>query len=201
MLLKILFSVFCINPVFGFTPPAPILPATSTFNDIINVAFPLIVPAHGSIDVLHSTQENKTASHFSSVALAYITYPIIHYFSDEASQGLFLLISAYHFRHQFSFISKNFNFLLSSLFIAYGITKPELLYFFLTFIHTPYQYWQFRENLLQDKVFSTILITSFTTIGMFISYSNWSDNILIMPALIGHMIYQEVLRFKKIDYI
>ena len=90
MLLKTLFSLFCINPVVGFTPHAPILPATSTFNGIINVAFPLIVPAHGSIDVLHSTQENKTASHFSSVALAYITYPIIHYFSDEASQGLFL---------------------------------------------------------------------------------------------------------------
>lgn len=195
----ILKAVFCLNTVIAFTPPAPILPTTSSFNDIINVAFPLIVPAHGAIDVLHSVQENKTASHFSSVALAYTTYPIIHYFSDEVSQGLFLLISAYHFRHQFSFISKNLNFLLSSLFIAYGITKPELLYFFLTFIHTPYQYWQFRENLLHNKIFSTILITSFTTIGMFISYSNWSDNILIMPALIGHMIYQEYLRFKSVD--
>jgi len=201
MLLKTLFSLFCINPVVGFTPPAPILPATSTFNGIINVAFPLIVPAHGSIDVLHCIQENKTKNLFGAEVIAYTAYPIIHYFSDEASLGLFLLISSYHFRHQFSFISKDFNFMLSGLFIAYGIRNPEWLYFFLAFIHTPAQYWKFRDNLVNDKVLSTILITSFTTIGMFISYSDWSDNILIMPALIGHMIYQEVLRFKKIDYI
>tara|TARA_Y100000741_G_scaffold146602_1_gene110644 strand:+ start:1173 stop:1781 length:609 start_codon:yes stop_codon:yes gene_type:complete len=196
MSLKNLMRLFCINRVVAFTPPTPILPATNTFNDFMNVAFPLIVPAHGSIDVLHSIQENKTRNYLGGAVFTYTAYPLIHHFSEEASLGLFLIISAYHFRHQFSFISKEFNFFLSGLFIAYGITKPEFLYFFLTFIHTPAQYWKFRDNLVNDKMLSTILITSFTIMGMCISYSDWNDNILIMPALIAHMLYQEFLRFK-----
>ena len=36
MILKV---VFCLNTVVAFTPPAPILPTTSSFNDIINEHF------------------------------------------------------------------------------------------------------------------------------------------------------------------
>lgn len=199
MILKRLLSLFCIYPIQSLVLPAPVFTNPSNYHDFMNVALPLIVPAHGSVDVLHSLQENKTINYIGAGVIAYSLYPLIDYFSHEASLGIFLSMSAYHFRHQFSFISKDYNLLFSSIFVGYGLSHPDTLYFFLTFIHTPAQYWKFRKNMMDNKLLSTLLVTTLTTFGMFVSYSNWNDNVFITSTLIAHIIYQEYLRFKSVN--
>jgi len=199
MILKRILSFFCIHQIQSLVPPAPIFSSPSNYHDFMNIALPLIVPAHGSVDVLHSIQENKTINYIGAGVIAYSLYPLIDHFSQEASLCLFLSMSAYHFRHQFSFISKDYNLLFSSIFVGYGLSHPEILYTFLAFIHTPHQYWKFRQNMLNDKLLSTLLVTTLTTVGMFVSYSDWNDNVFITSTLIAHIIYQEYLRFKSVD--
>lgn len=198
MIFKSLLSLFFFNKVNSLVVPAPILPSASSYHDFMNIALPLIVPAHGSVDVLHSIQENKTINYIGAGVIAYSLYPAINHISTEAGLCVFLTMSAFHFRHQFSFISKDYNILFSSIFIGYGMSHPEILYTFLAFVHTPHQYWKFRKNMLDNKVLSTFLVTTLTTIGMFVSYSDWNNNVFITSTLISHIIYQEFLRFKTI---
>ena len=198
MIFKSLLSLLFFNKVNSLVVPAPILPSASSYHDFMNIALPLIVPAHGSVDVLHSIQENKTINYIGAGVVAYSVYPVINHISTEASLGVFLAMSAFHFRHQFSFISKDYNILFSSIFIGYGLSHPEILYTFLAFVHTPHQYWKFRKNMLQNKALSTVLVTTLTTFGMFVSYSDWNNNVFITSTLIAHIIYQEFLRFKTI---
>ena len=206
MIFKSLISFFFISTakslvVPGTIVPAPIFSSPSNYHDFMNVALPLIVPAHGSVDVLHSIQENKTINYIGAGAIAYTLYPVINHFSNEASLGIFLSMSAYHFRHQFTFISKDYNLLLSTIFVGYGVSHPDILYFFLTFIHTPHQYWKFRKNMMDNKLLTTLLITTLTTVGMFVSYSDWNENVFITATLIAHIVYQEFLRFKPSNSI
>jgi hypothetical protein len=174
--------------------PASMLTTTNTLNKILNVAVPLIVPAHGSVDVFDALQRNKTRNYLSSNLLAYVSYPIINHVSPECALFLFLTLSAYHFRHQFE-IFGDLNIIPASLFVYYGYNNPEILYIFLAFIHTPHQYWKFREVIMKDRELSTVVITILTSLGLCISYNDWNNNVFITATLIAHIIYQECLRF------
>tara|TARA_Y100000389_G_C17439100_1_gene507465 strand:- start:262 stop:867 length:606 start_codon:yes stop_codon:yes gene_type:complete len=176
-------------------PPSPIFQTSSIIHNVLNVGVPLIVPAHGSVDIFHSIQENKTKNYIGSTLMAYVSYPLINHVSEDASLFLFLALSAYHFRHQFELAGTNLSPILSSAFIYFGYNHPDILYIFLAFIHTPHQYWKFREYVLKDKVFSTIVVTFLTGLGMFFSYNDWSNNVFITSTLVAHILYQEFIRF------
>ena len=194
-LLKLCFSVFTVWGVHSFVPPSSMLPATSVVHDILNIGVPLIVPAHGSVDVFHALQENKTRHYFTSNVLAYVTYPLINYVSPETAIIVFLSLSAYHFRHQFEFVGKNMSIIPASAFVYFGYHNPDILYLFLAFVHTPHQYWKFREFVLHDKELSTLVVTLLTGMGMCISYNDWSSNVFITSTLVAHILYQECIRF------
>ena len=144
---RISFCFMLFHNCICFTPPTSFLPDTSMIHNVLNVSVPLIVPAHGSVDILHALQEKKTKNYLGSNLAAYVGFPLVHYINDDAGLFLFLALSAYHFRHQFTFAGNPINFLLSSIFVSLTIHNPDLVYIFLAFVHTPHQYWKFREFL------------------------------------------------------
>tara|TARA_Y100000389_G_scaffold195790_1_gene227735 strand:+ start:3683 stop:4339 length:657 start_codon:yes stop_codon:yes gene_type:complete len=172
----------------------PMLTSDGTLHTVLNIAVPLIVPAHGSVDVFDALQRNKTKNYLSANLLAYISYPLINYVSPELALILFLSLSAYHFRHQFELFG-DLSIIPASLFVYYGFNHPDILYIFLAFIHTPHQYWKFRDVILKDKELSTVVITVLTGLGLCISYNDWNNNAFITATLIAHIFYQEYIRF------
>ena len=193
---KLCFSFLTLSCANSFVAPTSMLPATSIMHNILNVGVPLIVPAHGSVDVFHALQENKTSNYLRSNLLAYVGYPLINFISDELSLFVFLSLSAYHFRHQFEFVGKYLSFIPSSALVYFGYEHQDLLYLFLAFVHTPHQYWKFRDFVLYDKIMSTLIITILTATSMCVSYSDWSNNLFITSSIISHIVYQEFFRFQ-----
>ena len=193
--LRLYIGLLSIISIQSFVPPASILPASNVAHDVLNIAVPLIVPAHGSVDVFHAMKENKTKNYLSSNLLSYVGFPLMSAISEDFALFLFLSLSAYHFRHQFDLFGKQWNVIPSIALVYFGYEHQDLLYIFLAFVHTPHQYWKFRNVVLHDKDMSTLVITMLTATSMCVSYNDWSSNLFITSSIVSHIVYQEFFRF------
>ena len=173
-----------------------VLPPTTLFNEFLNVAVPIIVPAHGSIDAIHAIDKRKIKNYAAANLICYSCIPLIAN-SGVDIMPLFLVTSAIHFRHQFNFAPKPFNLLSSSFVVSLNAHHPELVYFFIAFIHTPHQYNSHKEEIFRNKEFATILITSLTVASILIApqLSSWDGNIFITSTIIAHILYQESFKY------
>lgn len=199
MMYRLIFaSLLCCAKSF-MSGMSGVLPPTTLFNRVLNVAVPIVVPAHGSIDVIHAIDEKKIKNYVAANLISYVSIPLIE------AQGvdtlpLFLIASAIHFRHQFNFVKEPGNLVLSSLLVSQSINHPELVYFFITFIHTPDQYNCHKDEILRNKPLSIILIPSLTVASVLMApalnnLSGWDGSVFVKATIVAHIIYQEWFKY------
>jgi len=169
--------------------PTNLLPPITPINNILNIAVPLIVPAHGTVDVAHAIENKKEkkliASYFSAfVGTLFLQKNNIDIFP------VFSICSALHFRHQFAF-AYPFNLLAACVLLSLTGIRPDLVYSFIAFIHTPHQYYIFHPYILKNKKLSIVLILTITVASAFLSFENWIENPIITSVILGHILYHE----------
>lgn len=168
----------------------------NNIHDLVNTALPIVVPAHGIIDVIDAYEKNKTTTYIESNIKAFATYPIASLICPGFSFLYFMTFSAIHWRHQM-IMFENFEkkLLASSFIVSLNQLDPDIVLLFLICVHTPSQYQEHLELLKKHKNMSIFFITSMTTISCFLSFENWFDNPLMMSFIIAHVFYQEFDRF------
>ena len=86
---------------------------------------------------------------------------------------IFSIFSALHFRHQFAFMYP-FNLLAACTLLSLTGIRPDVVYAFLAFVHTPHQYYVFHPYICNNKELSIFLILSISvTLETFQLLSGW----------------------------
>jgi hypothetical protein len=170
-------------------------------HDFVNIALPIVVPAHGIIDIIDAHDKNLTNVYVESNIKAFVTYPIVSIIFPGLSFLYFMTFSAIHWRHQMPFEDDNLELklLASSFVVSLQVLEPDLVLLFLILCHTPSQYIEHLELLKKHKIMSLLYIGSMTTISCFLSFENWFDNPLMMSFIISHVFYQEFDRHNHND--
>ena len=162
----------------------------------------VIIAPHGITDIGHSILTNNTKNLLKIYGLNFTVTNLItkiNYINSNNIMNFLLIISSfYHFRHDIKNLKIN-NITVSKYIILFfiifsSIIYPELLVYYMTFIHIPNH---FKLNNFHYKKFKILNI--FLYIGLiFIFYFNNFDvlnNIYILnniiSIIISHVIYQE----------
>tara|TARA_Y100000741_G_scaffold355946_1_gene331971 strand:+ start:279 stop:824 length:546 start_codon:yes stop_codon:yes gene_type:complete len=171
-------------------------------HDFVNVALPIVVPAHGIIDVIDAHDKNLTNVYVESNIKAFATYPIASTIFPGFSFLYFMTFSAIHWRHQMTMFEDDnleLKLLASSFVVSLQVLDPDIVLLFLILCHTPSQYQEHFELLKKHKIMSLLYIGSTTAISCCLSFENWFDNPVMMSFIISHVFYQEFDRYKSND--
>ena len=170
--------------------PTQLLPPITPTNTILNIAVPLIVPAHGTIDVAHAIEHKKEKKLIGSYFAAFCGVVFLEKIHFDI-YPIFSIFSALHFRHQFAFMYP-FNLLAACTLLSLTGIRPDVVYAFVAFVHTPHQYYVFHPYICNNKELSIFLILSITAMSMFLSFENWIQNPFITSVILGHILYHEI---------
>lgn len=163
-------------------------------HDFVNLALPIVVPAHGIIDVIDAHDKNLTNVYVESNIKAFATYPIASTIFPGFSFLYFMTFSAIHWRHQMTMFEDDnleLKLLASSFVVSLQVLDPDIVLLFLILCHTPSQYIEHLELLKKHKTMSLLYIGSTTAISCFLSFENWFDN----PVMIDTKVMILLFRF------
>ena len=160
--------------------------------------FSLIAAPHGIIDVYHSIDNNKQNEYIVANTVGTAFASCLWSVNHEAVMATFMIMSAYHWRHQFDIVPeglkntsmKGMPLILSSMFVSLSNHEPLLIYAFLTFIHTPHQYFENRDLLTPIRMIGILGLTYGTTFVLPL-LDNFYENPIPIGLILGHIIYQE----------
>lgn len=167
----------------------------------------VIIAPHGITDIGHSILTNNTKNLFKIYGLNFTFTNLItniNYIKSNNIMNILLIISSFfHFRHDIKNLKINninvSNYILFFI-IFFSLLQPELLIYYMTFIHVPNHFKLNNFHIKKFKILNTFLYTGL----IFIFYWNNFDilnNIYILnniiSIIISHVIYQEVYILNK----
>lgn len=162
--------------------------------------FSLIAAPHGIIDVYHSIDNDKKSEYVIANVIGTAFSSSLWVINNDAVMATFMVMSAYHWRHQFDFIPKDIvkkeaslqgiPLILSSMFVGLSNHEPLLIYIFLTFIHTPHQYYHNRAILTPERVLGIVGLTYCTSLVLPL-LDTFYQNPIPIGFILGHILYQE----------
>lgn len=178
---------------------------------IVPKVFSLVAAPHGILDVYHSIDNDKKSEYIVAniigTALAASLWDINH----DAVMATFMIMSAFHWRHQFDIVPDNWSskestlkglpIILSSAFVSLSNQEPLLIYMFLTFIHTPHQYYHNRDLLESpSRVWGIVGLTYCVTLVL--PYvDKFYESPFAIGCILGHIIYQEFSMVNATDLV
>tara|TARA_B100000123_G_scaffold245029_1_gene200682 strand:- start:217 stop:753 length:537 start_codon:yes stop_codon:yes gene_type:complete len=156
-----------------------------------------VIAPHGITDLVHAIQNNKI-NEINKIYVATTGSVVLLDIFDQhfLIEFLFFVFSIIHFQHDVPLNNKTMRyFITSSMLLTCILYDPNLLYFYLTFIHVP-QHYKTNWNMLHKTKELSIFIISTTTFAslLFInelSFENTFSIDLIKGIIISHIIYQE----------
>ena len=174
----------------------------------------VIIGPHGITDLLHAYHHNNMNSLiniYTGTSLMSVISELIHndYSNIDVSNGIFIISSILHFRHDIPEIKLGSitisSLVLSSLFIILTpLIGKEIFYVYMCFIHVPIHYMKCIDFIKKDviKFMALLFMTSFFEFRLIEDYEIdcLPQNILIIvkTLIISHVIYNELyLDIKK----
>ena len=165
--------------------------------------FSLVAAPHGIIDVYHSIDHDKKSEYVIANVIGTAFSSSLWVVDNDIVMGTFMIMSAYHWRHQFDVLPKDIAnkyddtlrgipLVLSSMFVGLSHHEPMLIYIFLTFIHTPHQYYQNRELLTPVRLVGIIGLTYCTSLVLPL-LETFYQNPIAIGFILGHILYQELV--------
>ena len=174
----------------------------------------VIVGPHGITDLLHAYHNNNMNSlvniYIGTTGMTFLSELIHHDYNNiDISNGIFVISSILHFRHDIPEIRlgtiKIPSLVLSSLFIIFTpLTGKELFYVYMCLIHVPIHYMKCIDFIKKDivKFLGLLFMTSFFEFGIMgdceidcLPHNMW---IIVKTLIIAHVIYNELyLDIKK----
>ena len=164
----------------------------------------LIAP-HGMTDLVHADQYNLTPELYKINLLTTATHGLIHLVEIPYLLNiLFVGMSIVHFRRDFPKIKQIPRFLLSSIFLLFSLSRPELFFLYMALIHVPHHYnlnWKYLKkapllsiiSLSVSTFFSLLLSHNYGTIV----YKNPFILDTIKGIIVSHIIYEETYLYEN----
>lgn len=179
-----------------------ILPSKSILYKYINSG--LIAP-HGMTDLVHAKQYNLTPELYKINLLTTTSHALIHLVDIPYLLNiLFVGMSIVHFRRDFPRIKNIPRFVLSSIFLLFSLSKPELFFSYMTFIHVPHHYSLNWKYLKKNPLFSIISLGISTFFSLLLShnygtiiYKNHLVLNIIKGIIVSHIIYEETYLYEN----
>ena len=161
------------------------------------VLAPIVAP-HGIIDAFHAIDTNKTKEYAVANGVGLLVTNCAWSTNHDMVMVMFMLLSSFHFRHQFgsspvsslNTISGLIPLILAFILVSYSLIDPLVTYCFIGLVHTPHQYWENAKYFTPTRFG---LLGALTCLSVIFSdrIGGFLDNPLIMGIVIGHIIYQE----------
>ncbi len=161
------------------------------------VLAPVVAP-HGIIDAFHAIDTNKTKEYAVANGVGLLVTQCAWSTNHDMLMAMFMLLSSFHFRHQFgsspvsslNTISGLIPLILAFILVSYSLIDPLVTYCFIGLVHTPHQYWENAKYFTPTRFG---LLGALTCLSVIFSdrIGGFLDNPLIMGIVIGHIIYQE----------
>lgn len=168
----------------------------------------VIIGPHGITDLLHAYHNNNMNSLiniYTGTSAMSVISELIHndYSNIDISNGIFVISSILHFRHDIPEIKLQSvtisSIILSSLFIILiPLLGKELFYIYMCFIHVPIHYMKCIDFIKKDiiKFMALLFMTSSFEFGLIGDYEIdcLPQNIYIIAKtiIIAHVIYNEL---------
>lgn len=166
---------------------------------INNVIINGIIAPHGITDLLHAQQNNYLPKLYKINILSVLTSLICHKVNRNILNGMFILSSIIHFRHDMPKIMNFPRFIMSSFLIfGFFFLKLTFFLFYMCVIHVPNHYKMSWNFLKKNKV--SFFFTTFVSTLLFLNGGDYFDNYLhnslvfsiIKSLIISHIIYGEL---------
>ena len=161
------------------------------------VLAPIVAP-HGVIDAFHAIDMNKTKEYAVANGVGLLVTQCAWSTNHDMLMTMFMLMSSFHFRHQFGFstfsslntISGLIPLILAFILVCYSLIDPLVTYCFIGLVHTPHQYWENAKYFTPTRFG---LVGGLTGLSVILSdrIGGFVDDPLVMGIVIGHIIYQE----------
>ena len=163
-----------------------------------------IIAPHGITDIIHAQQNNLFGPLFTINGVTILSSVVLDkLYLNNILDVSFILSSIIHFRRDFpenKLIPRYlFSFVLLFISIFYN---PNILFFYMLFIHVPNHYrlnWKYLKN----KKIQTISILSLST-TLFLIMGNELNFLTITPLvksiIISHIIYEETFVYTYSTY-
>lgn len=168
----------------------------------------VIIGPHGITDLLHAYHNNNMNSLiniYTGTSAMSVISELIHndYSNIDISNGIFIISSILHFRHDIPEIKlgpvKISSIVLSSLFIILTpLIGKELFYIYMCFIHVPIHYMKCIDFIKKDilKFITLLCMTSFFEFGLIGDYEidclPKNISMIVKTLIIAHVVYNEL---------